>query len=76
MSETIDVIASTVKDDRSGWQAEDQIAVEYLEACKEAVASDEAFANFKSNPKYKTILEHVLKAVSYTHLTLPTNREV
>lgn len=22
---------------RSGWQAEDQIAVEYLEACKEAV---------------------------------------
>ena len=31
MSETIDVIASTVKDDRSGWQAEDQIAVEYLD---------------------------------------------
>ena len=40
MSEIIDVSASTIQDDRSGWQAEDQIAVEYLEACKEAVASD------------------------------------
>ena len=28
---------------RSGWQAEDQIAVEYLEACKETVADDDAF---------------------------------
>ena len=33
MSEIIDVSASTIQDDRSGWQAEDQIAVEYLEAC-------------------------------------------
>ena len=30
MSETIDVEATAVQDDRSGWQAEDQIAVEYL----------------------------------------------
>ena len=36
MSETIDVSATTVQDDRSGWQAEDQIAVEYLEACKDS----------------------------------------
>ena len=61
MSETIDVSATAVQDARSGWQAEDQIAVEYLEACKEAVSSDDAFSNFKSNPKYKTILENVLK---------------
>ena len=53
MSEIIDVSATAVQDDRSGWQAEDQIAVEYLEACKEAVSSDDAFATFKSNPKYK-----------------------
>ena len=32
MSEIIDVSATAVQDDRSGWQAEDQIAVEYLEA--------------------------------------------
>ena len=25
---------------------------------------------------YRSMMEHVLKAVSYTHLTLPTNREV
>ena len=56
MSKIIDVSATAIQDDRSGWQAEDQIAVEYLEACKEAVASDDAFAN----------------SVSYTHLTLPT----
>ena len=48
----IDVNAEEVKDDRSGWQAEDQIAVEYLAACVEAVENDDAFANFKSNPKY------------------------
>ena len=42
-------------------KAEDQIAVEYLEHVRKTVASDEGFANFKSNPKYKTILEHVLK---------------
>ena len=68
MSEIIDVSATAVQDDRSGWQAEDQIAVEYLEACKEAVASDTAFANFKSNPKYKTILEHVLKDQGQAYL--------
>ena len=28
MSEIIDVSATSVQDDRSGWQAEDQIAVE------------------------------------------------
>ena len=70
MSEIIDVSATTVQDDRSGWQAEDQIAVEYLEACKEAVASDDAFANFKSNPKYKTILEHVLKDQGQAYLNI------
>ena len=70
MSEIIDVSATTVTDDRSGWKAEDQIAVEYLEGCKEAVASDEAFANFKSNPKYKTILEHVLKDQGQAYLNI------
>ena len=70
MSETIDVTATTVQDDRSGWQAEDQIAVEYLDACKEAVSSDAAFANFKSNPKYKTILEHVLKDQGQAYLNI------
>ena len=70
MSETIDVSATEVKDDRSGWQAEDQIAVEYLAACVEAVNNDEAFANFKSNPKYKTILEHVLKDQGQAYLNI------
>ena len=70
MSEIIDVSATAVQDDRSGWQAEDQIAVEYLEACKEAVVSDDAFANFKSNPKYKTILEHVLKEQGQCYLNI------
>ena len=70
MSETIDVSATAVQDDRSGWQAEDQIAVEYLEACKEAVSSDDAFSNFKSNPKYKTILEHVLKEQGQAYINI------
>ena len=70
MSEIIDVSATAVQDDRSGWQAEDQIAVEYLEACKEAVSSDDAFATFKSNPKYKTILEHVLKDQGQAYLNI------
>ena len=55
---------------RSGWQAEDQIAVEYLEHVKKAVADDDAFANFKSNPKYKTILEHVLKDQGQCYLNI------
>ena len=66
----IDVNAEEVKDDRSGWQAEDQIAVEYLAACVEAVENDDAFANFKSNPKYKTILEHVLKDQGQAYLNI------
>ena len=70
MSETIDVSATEVNDDRSGWQAEDQIAVEYLAACVEAVENDDAFANFKSNPKYKTILEHVLKDQGQAYLNI------
>ena len=71
MSETIDVSATAVdEDDRSGWQAEDQIAVEYLAACVEAVNNDDAFANFKSNPKYKTILEHVLKDQGQCYLNI------
>ena len=70
MSETIDVSATEVKDDRSGWQAEDQIAVEYLAACVEAVNNDDAFANFKANPKYKTILEHVLKDQGQAYLNM------
>ena len=60
-TEFIDVTAQAVKNDRSGWEAEDQIAEEYLAACVEAVESDEAFRKFKANPKYTTILEHVLK---------------
>ena len=47
-----------------------KLLVEYLEACKEAVASDDAFANFKSNPKYKTILEHVLKDQGQIYLNI------
>ncbi len=66
----IDVNAEEVKDDRSGWQAEDKIAVEYLASCVEAVNNDDAFANFKSNPKYKTILEHVLKDQGQCYLNI------
>ena len=42
-----------------GWEAEEQIAVDYLETCRSAVADDEIFAKFKSIQGYKNILEHV-----------------
>lgn len=69
-------MTTTIKD-RKGWQAEDQIAEEYLAACVEAVEDDEAFANFKSNPKYTTILEHVLKhqGQEYMNMSLDMNEE-
>ena len=69
-TEFIDVTAQAVKNDRSGWEAEDQIAEEYLAACVEAVESDEAFRKFKSNPKYTTILEHVLKEQGANYLSM------
>ena len=42
-----------------GWEAEEQIAVDYLETCRSAVADNEIFAKFKSLQGYKNILEHV-----------------
>lgn len=42
-----------------GWEAEEQIAVDYLETCRSAVEDDEIFAKFKSLQGYKNILEHV-----------------
>ena len=42
-----------------GWEAEEQIAIDYLETCRSAVADDEVFAKFKSLQGYKNILEHV-----------------
>ena len=56
-------------EERSGWQAEDQIAVEYLDACVQAANTD-AFDSFKSNPKYTTILEHVLKEQGQCYLNI------
>ena len=44
----------------------------YSQICIEAVESDDVFKNFKKDPRYTAILEHVSVAVSYTHLTLPT----
>jgi len=63
--------------DRKGWQAEDTIAEEYLAACKDAVENEESFAVFKSNPKYTTILEHVLKhqGQEYMNMVLEMNEE-
>ena len=55
--------------ERSGWQAENQIAVEYLDACVQAANTD-AFNSFKSNPKYTTILEHVLKEQGQCYLNI------
>jgi len=42
-----------------GWTAEEQIAVDYLETCRSAVADDQIFTKFKSLQGYKNILEHV-----------------
>jgi putative sugar O-methyltransferase len=42
-----------------GWEAEEQIAIDYLETCRKAVEDDEVFAIFKSLQGYKNILEHV-----------------
>ena len=42
-----------------GWEAESQIAMDYLETCRKAVEDDEVFAKFKSLQGYKNILEHV-----------------
>lgn len=43
----------------NGWEAENQIAVDYIETCKKAVEEEETFAIFKSLQGYKNILEHV-----------------
>jgi putative sugar O-methyltransferase len=42
-----------------GWEAEEKIALDYLETCRSAVEDDEIFAKFKSLQGYKNILEHV-----------------
>jgi len=42
-----------------GWEAEEKIAIDYLETCRSAVKDDEIFAKFKSIQGYKNILEHV-----------------
>jgi putative sugar O-methyltransferase len=42
-----------------GWEAEEQIAIDYIETCRSAVEDDEVFAKFKSLQGYKNILEHV-----------------
>lgn len=42
-----------------GWEAEEKIAIDYLETCRSAVEDDTIFAKFKSLQGYKNILEHV-----------------
>ena len=51
-----------------GWEAEEQIAVDYLETCRSAVADDAVFAKFKSLQGYKNILEHVTPAQGLEYL--------
>ena len=54
-----------------GWVgAEDEILNAYASSCLKASEDDEFFAKFKKDEGYRPI------SVSYTHLTLPTNREV
>jgi hypothetical protein len=51
-----------------GWEAEEQIAIDYLETCRSAVADDAVFAKFKSLQGYKNILEHVTPAQGLEYL--------
>jgi putative sugar O-methyltransferase len=53
-----------------GWEAEEKIAIDYLETCRSAVEDDEVFAKFKSLQGYKNILEHVTPRQGSEYLQL------
>ena len=42
-----------------GWSDTDQIKRDYFEVCEEIISDENLFSNFKQNPKYTPILEHV-----------------
>jgi putative sugar O-methyltransferase len=60
-----------------GWEAEEKIAVDYLETCRSAVEDDEIFAKFKSLQGYKNILEHVTprQGTEYLQITMEMAEE-
>jgi len=51
-----------------GWAAENTIAENYLKVCREAVFDEEVFRNFKRDPGYTSILEHVSKKQGIKYL--------
>ena len=53
-----------------GWEAEQKIAMDYLETCRKAVEDDEVFAKFKSLQGYKNILEHVTPRQGHEYLEI------
>lgn len=53
-----------------GWEAEEKIAIDYLETCRRAVEDDEVFAKFKSLQGYKNILEHVTPGQGQEYLDI------
>jgi putative sugar O-methyltransferase len=50
------------------WRVRQHIVDKYLKACREAIADDEKFAVFKSNPDYTAILEHASKNLGESYL--------
>jgi len=42
-----------------GWRAEEQLAIDYVQACEKAATDDEFFNNFKSRREIQIIFEHV-----------------
>ena len=42
-----------------GWSDTDQTKRDYFEVCEEICSDENLFSNFKQNPKYTPILEHV-----------------
>lgn len=53
--------------DKTHWMVKEKTLVDYLDVCQEAVLDEEVFKNFKSDPKYTTILEHCSKKIGFSY---------
>jgi len=54
------------------WTIPQKWAEDYFQVCREAVQSEEAFKHFRSDPRFRVVLEHVTKdlGAEYRRITL------
>jgi hypothetical protein len=60
----------------SNWVVEQNVIIDYIQSCKDFVENDDLFHDFKQDPRYTNVLEHVGKYESDLYISEMKSKEL